>query len=74
MNIYVWNEKKNIYLQKYGVKRFAYPGNRRYTPSITQSLNGGIVISNDVFGLTIRQFERIYKACLDRRKQKNNGY
>ncbi|CAC5377641.1 unnamed protein product [Mytilus coruscus] len=34
----------------------------------SKSYDGGIVISNDVFGLTIRQFERIYKVCLERRK------
>ncbi|VDH94023.1 Hypothetical predicted protein [Mytilus galloprovincialis] len=27
-----------------------------------------MIISNDVFGLTIRQFEQRFKACLDRRK------
>ncbi|VDI31648.1 Hypothetical predicted protein [Mytilus galloprovincialis] len=27
-----------------------------------------MVITNDVFGLTISQFERMYKACLERRK------
>ncbi|VDI23257.1 Hypothetical predicted protein [Mytilus galloprovincialis] len=60
--------RKIMYLQKHDVKSFPYHGRRRYTPSISQSLDGGIVITNDVFGLTIRQFERIYKACLDRRK------
>ncbi|XP_071146160.1 uncharacterized protein [Mytilus edulis] len=29
-----------------------------------------MVISNDVFGLTISQFERMYEACLERRKKK----
>ncbi|XP_063416938.1 uncharacterized protein LOC134699258 [Mytilus trossulus] len=53
----------------YGVKRFPYRGQRNYTPCLYQSFDGGMVISNDVFGLTIRQFERIYKACLDRRKK-----
>ncbi|CAC5425470.1 unnamed protein product [Mytilus coruscus] len=47
---------------------FPYPGKRRYTPLVYQTDDGGIVISNDVFGLTIRQFERVYKACLNRRK------
>ncbi|XP_063406778.1 uncharacterized protein LOC134690697 [Mytilus trossulus] len=28
------------------------------------------MISNDVFGLTISQFERVYKGCLERRKTK----
>ncbi|XP_076084174.1 uncharacterized protein LOC143054964 [Mytilus galloprovincialis] len=54
--------------EKYGVKRFPYPGRRRYPPLVYQSGDGGIIISNDVFGLTIRQFEEMYKACLVRRK------
>ncbi|CAC5386005.1 unnamed protein product [Mytilus coruscus] len=57
-----------MYLQKYGVKRFPYRGRRRCKPSINQYTDGGIVISNDVFGLTIKQFERMYIECLDRRK------
>ncbi|XP_076083949.1 uncharacterized protein LOC143054783 [Mytilus galloprovincialis] len=60
--------RKITYLVKYGVKHFPYRGRRRYTPSVERSEDGGIFISNDVFGLTIRQFERMYKACLDRRK------
>ncbi|XP_063406947.1 uncharacterized protein LOC134690807 [Mytilus trossulus] len=59
---------KITYWEKYGVKRFPYPGRRRYTPSLYQSEEVGIAISNDVFGLTISQFERMYKACLGRRK------
>ncbi|CAC5387855.1 unnamed protein product [Mytilus coruscus] len=35
---------------------------------VYQSDDGGIIISNDVFGLTIRQFERMFKDCLNRRK------
>ncbi|VDI23259.1 Hypothetical predicted protein [Mytilus galloprovincialis] len=64
----MYGMKKIMYLQKYGVKSFPYRGRRKFTPSISKSLDGGIVISNDVFGLTIRQFERVYKVCLDRRK------
>ncbi|CAC5364715.1 unnamed protein product [Mytilus coruscus] len=60
--------RKITYWEKYGVKRFPYPGRRRYTPLVYQSEDEGIIISNDVFGLTIKQFERTYKACLDRRK------
>ncbi|VDI57544.1 Hypothetical predicted protein [Mytilus galloprovincialis] len=59
---------KITYWEKYGVKRFPYRGKRKYTPLIYQSDDGGIIISNDVFGLTIRQFERMYKDCLDKRK------
>ncbi|XP_063405887.1 uncharacterized protein LOC134689848 [Mytilus trossulus] len=54
--------------EKYGAKRFPYRWRRRYSPFVYRSEDGGIVISNDVFGLTIRQFERTYNACLDRRK------
>ncbi|VDI22552.1 Hypothetical predicted protein [Mytilus galloprovincialis] len=60
--------RKFTYWKKYGVKRFPYRGKRKYTPLVYQADDGGIVISNDVFGLTIRQFERMYKDCLDRRK------
>ncbi|XP_063408179.1 uncharacterized protein LOC134691542 [Mytilus trossulus] len=60
--------RKLTYLKTYGVKRFPYRGKRKYTPLVYQSDDGGIVISNDVFGLTIRQFERMFKDCLDRRK------
>ncbi|VDI28085.1 Hypothetical predicted protein [Mytilus galloprovincialis] len=59
---------KITYWEKYGVKRFPYSGRRRYSPCVYQSEDGGIIISNDVFGLTIKQVERTYKECLDRRK------
>ncbi|XP_071142580.1 uncharacterized protein [Mytilus edulis] len=62
--------RKITYWEKYCVKRFPYPGRRRYTPSLYQSEDVGIAVSNDVFGLTISQFERVYKACLDRRKSR----
>ncbi|XP_076084318.1 uncharacterized protein LOC143055059 [Mytilus galloprovincialis] len=60
--------RKFTYWKTYGVKRFPYRGKRKYTPLVYQADDGGIVISNDVFGLTIRQFERMYKDCLDSRK------
>ncbi|CAC5371213.1 unnamed protein product [Mytilus coruscus] len=53
---------KLTYWEKYGVKRFPYPGRRKYTPCLNQASDGGMIISNDVFGLTIRQFERMYTA------------
>ncbi|VDI69398.1 Hypothetical predicted protein [Mytilus galloprovincialis] len=63
--------KKTTYWDIYGVKRFSYPGKRKFTPLLYQSLDGGrMVILNDVFGLTISQFERKYRACLERRKSK----
>ena len=66
----MYGMRKNMHLQKYGVKTFPYCRRRRYIPSINQSLAGGIVMSNDVFGLTIGQFERMYKDCLERRKSR----
>ncbi|CAC5390174.1 unnamed protein product [Mytilus coruscus] len=69
---HMYGIRKITYWKKYGVKRFPYRGKRKYTPLVYQSDDGGIVISNDVFGLTIRQFERIYKDCLDRRKTHEN--
>lgn len=55
------------YWETYGVNSFSYPGCRKQTPLVYQSEEGGIIISNDVFGLTIRQFEEMYKDCSDRR-------
>ncbi|VDI34286.1 Hypothetical predicted protein [Mytilus galloprovincialis] len=66
----LFDMKKTTYWEIYGVKRFPYRGKRKYTPLLSQSFDGGMVISNDVFGLTISQFERMYKACLERRKTK----
>ncbi|CAG2206453.1 unnamed protein product [Mytilus edulis] len=62
--------RKTTYWEIYGVKRFPYRGKRKFTPLLYPSFHGGMVISNDVFGLTISQFERQYKACLERRKTK----
>lgn len=62
--------RENSNREIYGVRRFPYRGRRKYAPIRSQSLYGGMVISNDVFGLTISQFERMYKACLDRRNTK----
>ncbi|CAC5377588.1 unnamed protein product [Mytilus coruscus] len=62
--------RKITYWEIYGVTRFPYRGRRKFTPLLYQSFDGGMIISNDVFGLTIRQFERMYKECLDRRKTK----
>ncbi|VDI54292.1 Hypothetical predicted protein [Mytilus galloprovincialis] len=64
--------RKITYWEKYGVKRFSYRGKRKYTPLVYQPDEGGIIISNDVFGLTIRQFERMHKDCLCRRKTHEN--
>ncbi|XP_052079193.1 uncharacterized protein LOC127717547 [Mytilus californianus] len=60
--------RKIPYWEIYGVKQFPYRGRRKYTPLLYQSIDGGMIIKNDLFGLTIRQFERMYKTCLERRK------
>ncbi|XP_063438539.1 uncharacterized protein LOC134719478 [Mytilus trossulus] len=60
--------KKIMYWEIYGVKRFPYRGKRKFTPLLYQSLDGGMMITNDVFGLTIKQFERTYQVCLEKRK------
>ncbi|VDI64477.1 Hypothetical predicted protein [Mytilus galloprovincialis] len=69
-DVYSYGIKKNTYWKIYGVKRFPYRGKRKYTPLLYPSFDGGLKISNDVFGLTISQFERMYEACLERRKTK----
>ena len=65
--------KKLTYWRMYGVRNFPYRGKRRYTPLIYQSFNGKIIISNDVFGLTIQQFEREFRNC-QKRREENQEY
>ncbi|CAG2203676.1 unnamed protein product [Mytilus edulis] len=64
---FLYGMRKTTYWEKYGLKHFPYPGRRRYTPSFHQSFDGGIIISNDVFGLAISQFEQKFRACLEKR-------
>lgn len=59
---------KKTYLKKYCIQHFPYRGRWRYSSSISQSFDGGITISIDVFGLTIKQFEESYRKCLEKRK------
>lgn len=61
--------KKKTYWEIYGMKCFPYKGKRKYSPCINQMFDGGIVLKNDVFGLSIRQFEREFKNCLERRRK-----
>ncbi|CAC5389561.1 unnamed protein product [Mytilus coruscus] len=68
-NEHLYGMRKITFWEKYGVKRFPYRGRRRHTPILQQHFDGRISISNDVFGLTIHQFEQKYIACLERRKQ-----
>ncbi|CAC5389559.1 unnamed protein product [Mytilus coruscus] len=64
----IYGMRKVTYWEKYGVKRFPYRGRRRFTPNLHQHFDGQISITNDVFGLTIHQFERTFRDCLERRK------
>ena len=66
---HIHSVKKMTYWRMYGVQKFPYRGRRRYTPLIYQSFSGQIIISNDVFGLTIQQFEREFRNCLKRREE-----
>lgn len=61
--------EKKTYWEIYGMKCFPYKGKRKYSPCINQMFDGGIVLKNDVFGLSIRQFEREFKHCLERRRK-----
>jgi hypothetical protein len=44
-------------------------GRRKHLSCFKQILGSSTDRHNDVFGLTIFQFEREFKACLERRKQ-----
>ena len=61
--------KKVLFVNSHGVKHFPYMGRRKHFPSIQQILGSSRIRQNDVFGMAIFQFEREYKACLERRKQ-----
>jgi len=50
----VYKTKKGLFVDSHGVKSFPSSSTDRH---------------NGVFGLTIFQFEREFKACLERRKQ-----
>ena len=65
----VYKTKKVLFVDIHGVKSFPYRGRRTHFSSIRQILGSSRNRHNDVFGLTIFQFEREYKSCLERRKQ-----
>lgn len=67
VNENIFGMKKISYWKIYGVRQFPYPGNRKHFPIFSRSFSGQIIITNDVFGMTIHQFEREYKQCLKRR-------
>ena len=65
----VYPTKKVLFVDSHGVKIFPYRGRRKHFSCIKQILGNSTDRHNDLFGLTIFQFEREYKACLERRKQ-----
>ena len=65
----VYPTKKVFYVDSYGVKSLPYRGRRTIFSSIQQILGSSRNRHNDLFGMAIFQFEREFKACLERRKQ-----
>jgi len=65
----VYTTKKALFVDSYGVKSLPYRGRRKHFSSIQQILGSSRNRHNDLFGMAIFQFEREYKACLERRKK-----
>jgi len=65
----VYPTKKVLFVDSHGVKNLPYMGRRKHFSSIQQVLGSSRNRHNDLFGMAIFQFEREYKACLERRKQ-----
>jgi hypothetical protein len=65
----VYKTKKVLFVEGHGVKSFPYHGRRKHYSSLQQKLDSSTDRHNDIFGLTIFQFERKLKACLEGRKQ-----
>ena len=65
----VYNTKKVLFADSHGVKSFPYRGRRTHFSGIQQILGSSTDRHNNLFGMAIFQFEREYKACLERRKQ-----
>ena len=65
----VHKTKKVLFVDSHGAKNFPYRGRRTHFSSIKQILGNKADRHNDLFGLTIFQFDREFKACLERRKQ-----
>ncbi|XP_052085921.1 uncharacterized protein LOC127723378 isoform X2 [Mytilus californianus] len=59
--------RKTTNWEMYGVKHFRYKGYRKNSPLLYQTFDGDLSIHNDIFGLTIHQFEREFRSCLQRR-------
>ena len=65
----VYKTKKVLFVDSHGVKNFPYRGRRTHFSCLKQIFGKSTDRHNDLFGLTIFQFEREFKACLERRKQ-----
>ena len=65
----VYPTKKVLFVDSHDVKNFPYMGRRKHSSSIQHILGSSRIRHNDVCGMAIFQFEREYKACLERRKQ-----
>jgi hypothetical protein len=66
----VYPTNKVLFVDSHGVKRLPYRGRRTHFSSIRQILGSSTERHNDLFALAIFQFEREYKACLERRVMK----
>ena len=64
----VYPTNKVLFVDSHGVNNLPYRGRRTHFSSIRQILGSSTERHNDLFGLAIFQFEREYKACLERRK------
>ena len=64
-----YKTKKVLFVDSHGVKNFPYRGRRKHFSCLKQIIGKGTDRHNDLFGLTIFQFEMEYKVCLERRKQ-----
>ena len=65
----VYNTKKVLFVDSYGIKSFPCRRRRKHFSCLKQILGNSTDRHNDLFGMTIFQFEREYKGCLERRKQ-----
>ena len=64
----VYPTNKVLFVDSHGVKSLPYRGRRTHFSNIRQILGSRTERHNDLFGLAIFQFEREYKACLERRE------
>jgi hypothetical protein len=64
-----YKTKKVLFADSHGIKNFPYRGRRKHFSYLEQIFGQRTDRHNDLFGLTIFQFEREFNACLDRRKQ-----